>query len=340
MSPRPNLKVVGPNGGSRTLNKALSTKVGRIAHYRQALLEEGLAPRTVAIYCAEIHRVEWWCEEKGYSLRNVPAVTLGEYVKLRPKTWGSQNLIRAAVKRYWEVFKRKNPPLWVLRVPRKPRMVCRALSDGEAHKLATLARARGGKEGLVVLFALYEGFRREEIATVRWDDLSAVEGWIRVVGKGEKQASLPLHPMVAEALSQIEHEDPVWVFPGQQGRDHVNPSTVWEWVKKLGAEAGIENVTPHRLRHSALAKSNDTTGDLRAVQDFARHSKIDTTAGYTQTLTRRLVAAVNAVHYGEEAAAAEAELAALLTCRPGWHLERAADPNRPDAFLVWRNLDP
>ncbi len=336
MTAKAHLSVVPPNGGCRALNKDLRTEVGRIAHYRQTLLEAGLAVRTVDLYCAEIHRLEWWCEEKGYSLRNVPAVTLGEYVKLRPKTFATQNLIRTAVRRYWEVFKRKNPPLWVFRVPRKPKMVCRALDDDEAQKLVAAAKARGGKEGLAVLLALYEAFRREEIAVMRWDDLTGREGWIRVVGKGEQEASLPLHPVVAEALSQLEHRDSVWVFPGQRRGDHVNPSTVWLWVKKLAEDAGLSNVTPHRLRHSSLAKSNDVTGDLRAVQDFARHSRVDTTAGYTQTLSRRLEAAVNAVNYEVDEVDPTAELAGLLGQRPGWRFE----PADGGTFRVWREVAP
>ncbi len=106
---------------------------------------------------------------------------LAQYEELRPKTHASRNLTRVALRHYWEIFKRKDPPLWVIRIPRKPRMVCRALTDEEAGRLAAVARADGTKKGLAVLLAMYQGLRREEIAKVRWDDITD-DGWLRLVG--------------------------------------------------------------------------------------------------------------------------------------------------------------
>ena len=47
-------------------------------------------------------------------------------------------------------------------------------------------------------------------------------------------------------------------------------------------------MTTHRLRHTALTVANDTLGDLRAVQTFARHASPAQTAGYTRTRADRL----------------------------------------------------
>ncbi len=153
---------------------------------------------------------------------------------------------------------------------------------------------------------MYLALRREEIATLRWDGFSSTDGWVTLVGKGEQEAKLPVHPVIVDALARYERTDPVWVFPGRRRKGdpqggHIGVVTIWAWITDLGREAGIENLTPHRLRHTALATANDRTGNLRAVQDFARHAKIDTTAMYTRSSARQLLEVMRSIDYGGEA---------------------------------------
>jgi integrase/recombinase XerC len=145
---------------------------------------------------------------------------------------------------------------------------------------------------------MYLALRREEIATLRWDAFSS-DGWVTIVGKGEQEAKLPVHPALLDALARFERADATWVFPGRRSGSHISCAAVWKWICTLGKEAGIENLTPHRLRHTALATANDRSGDLRAVQDFARHAKIDTTSMYTRSTARRLIKAMESIDYGD-----------------------------------------
>ena len=150
--------------------------------------------------------------------------------------------------------------------------------------------------GLAVVLGLYQALRREEIASLRWDAFE--DGRLKVTGKGDKTARIPIHPVVAELLIQHPRHSP-FLFPGRFG-DHVTPATIWEWARKVGREAGVPMpVRPHELRHTCLATANDRTGDLRAVQSFARHTKPQTTAGYTRASKRRLDAVVQAIDYDD-----------------------------------------
>lgn len=279
----------------------LGTIAARVAHFAEQLQRQELSPRTITQYVREATNAENWSAQESYTLRNVPAVVFAQYVEARPKTYASRLVLRAALTHYWRIFKRKDAPIWMVRLPRRPRMVCRALTEAEATTLATAARERGDRPGAAVLIAMYQGFRREEVSAVRWDDLSD-EGWIKVMGKGDQPAKIPLHPVVAEALAKLPREGSEWVFPGRKGRykdPPVGAATVWGWVGVVSAAAGVENVTTHRLRHTCLATANDATGDLRTVQDYARHAKVDTTAGYTRSTEKRLLAVMAAVNYDE-----------------------------------------
>ncbi|MGH9178819.1 MAG: tyrosine-type recombinase/integrase, partial [Acidimicrobiales bacterium] len=242
---------------------------------------------------------ERWCSAKGWDLRTLPPSGVAAYVDTLPRTWATRNVVRAALARYWVFTKRRNPPLAAIRVPPKPRMVCRALEPGDARILAKAARELGGPQGLAVVLGLYLGLRREEVATLRWDAFR--DGWVTIVGKGDRSRSLPVSPKVAELLAAHPRRSEVWVFPGR-GRPHITPSTVWEWTRTVAVLAGVGAVPPHVLRHTCLATANDTTGDLRSTQDWAGHTRPETTAGYTRTTARRLKSVMMSIDY--EAAAA------------------------------------
>jgi integrase len=174
-------------------------------------------------------------------------------------------------------------------------MICRALERDEAKILASAARSRGGDAGFAVILGLYQALRREEIATLRWENFDD-QGWLTVTGKGGVTASIPVRATVAEMLALRSRGDD-YIFPGRAAGRPVTPTTVWNWVGRVAKDAGLSGVTPHRLRHTCLATANDATGDLRSVQAFARHADPRVTAGYTRATNERLRAVVNSVEY-------------------------------------------
>lgn len=260
-----------------------------------ALLAEGLAPDTVYQYVKAVDRAKAWFAGRGSSLDTATATELSEFVQTLPHTWSSRNLARASITWYWSVTERPSPPVKALRVPKRPEMVCKALEDEESAMLAKAARHRGDAKGLAVAIGLYTAFRRAEIAKLRWGDFA--DGWVHLIGKREKEARLPVHPVLAELL---DHQAPTprqgWLFPGRFG-GHVCPTTIWTWTLEVAREAGVGHVPTHVLRHIALATANDRTGDLRATQKFARHTDPAVTAGYTRASVRRLKAVVESLDY-------------------------------------------
>lgn len=102
-----------------------------------------------------------------------------------------------------------------------------------------------------------------------------------------------LEPRFAEALRELVPECP-WVFPGRVVGTHVSPATIWMWIRLAGERAGVGHVTPHRLRHTAIATVEESEG-LRTAMVFARHRRIETTLIYTKTEQARLVAGMSAL---------------------------------------------
>lgn len=231
---------------------------------------------------------------RGTDLLAAGPADLESWAATKPRTHSTQVQLRSALGHFYALCGRHDAPLWAIRPPHKPPMRCRAVEDATARALDAAARARRDRKGLAVLLGLYAGLRREEIANLRWDDID--EGWVRVTGKGDRTRYLPLHPAILQALAEVPVSGPA-VFPGQRGRTSVNPATVWEWVREVSERAGMP-VRTHQLRHTCLAKANDETGDLRAVQELAGHARPETTAGYTRVQRKRLATVVASIDYG------------------------------------------
>lgn len=288
----------GTRGGtSRTRIVLTAQDEALLATMRGGLKRLELSPHTIRLYTSEISIALRWGSRHGFDLVTIHPDDFERYVKTRPRSHPTKRAMRTAFKHFWSITGRADPPLWLIRVPRKPRMQSRAFGDPEAARITERALTVGGKPGAAAALALFNAMRREEIATARRDGVDD-EGWISFIGKGNKPATLPLHPYARVLLDSIPDEGSPWYFPGDVD-GHVHPAVIWTWITELTAADGTgERRAPHVLRHTALAKANDETGDLRATQEFARHERPETTAGYTRASRQRMLMVMSAIDYG------------------------------------------
>lgn len=270
-----------------------SEVAGRIRSAREAMRRAGLNAKSIRQYCAYLWRAEQWCIHQGIELETIDGDALEKFAESIPRSTSSRRGLHSALGHYFRALKRTDPPLWAVRVPRKKRMIARPLEPAEVRKLMAVVREDGGPRGLAIMLGLFLGLRRFEIAKVRYRDFNG--GWLEVIGKGDLPARLPVHPEVTRYLDRVPRGTSEFVFPARNGAGPVNPTTVWTWVISAAEEAGIEGLTTHRLRHTCLTYANDATRDLRAVQEFARHERPETTAGYTRASADRLLEIMRAL---------------------------------------------
>lgn len=280
-------------------------RVQKRGNFEQWMIWEGYAPRTVQQYVRMVERVAAWLKDN-----DKPRIEAGEWQNVSefastlPLTHASRWAVRGALIAYGLFLGKEDfVPKGAVRVPRQPKMRSRALEEDELDAVLVAARALGPTYYASVCCMYYAALRREEVATLRWVCFEE-DGWLRVVGKGLKEARLPVHPELARSVSALPRRprNP-YVFPGRMWScgEHLSPATLNQRVKHVSAAAGLGvALTPHRLRHTALTIANDQTGDLRAVQDFARHENPIVTSGYTRTGNRRLWGAVMSLTRGTE----------------------------------------
>lgn len=249
-------------------------------------------------YLRWVRDADEWLTEHGRTLDDATATHVAVWAEERVVgSHASRGQAAAALRHYWDWTQRDRAPFRAIPVPPAPEYECRAVSEDEAEWLIHVASG-WWPEGGAVLVGMTLALRRFEIAKMEWSRFEQERTWYRVTGKYGKTKLLPVHPHLQAELAGRENGSP-WVFPGRFG-SHVNPATIWDWVRRVGQAAGIPDLEPHELRHTALATVNDELGDLRAVQTFARHSKPSTTAIYTRTTAKRLREVSDALTYLNE----------------------------------------
>lgn len=190
----------------------------------------------------------------------------------------------------------------------------KALTEAEVDAL--LSRVVGddpvARRDRAILETLYgTGMRISELVSMSLRDLDLHDGFVRVVGKGDKERVVPVLGAAADALGAWltvdgrgamiparwrRRDDEEAVFLNQRG-GRLGRQGTWLVVKAHAAEAGLgDRLTPHVLRHSCATHLLDHGADIRAVQELLGHASIATTQVYTKVSTERLVAAWRFAH--------------------------------------------
>ncbi len=281
----------------RIISPLSNDEQAELQRYVSYLCAEGLTHRTALSYAGAVRRAIVWCSDNDTTLASIDGADVLALADGVPYTTSSRRQLRTALQHWWQWTGRDNPPVRAIKVPPKPRGVCRALDEDSATLLAKTARD-WWPHGAAVQFGLYLALRREEIATVRWDGFNADMTAYTLTGKRSITSTLPVpEPLRDQLADRRPPGSSGYLFPGYQGRTHAHPYTVAGWITEVAEAAGIGPIQSHQLRHTAIATANDRTGDLRTVQAFARHANPEETARYTRASWSALERVSDAITY-------------------------------------------
>ncbi|MBC99762.1 MAG: tyrosine recombinase XerD [Crocinitomicaceae bacterium] len=149
-----------------------------------------------------------------------------------------------------------------------------------------------GERNLAIIEVLYGcGLRVTELIELKISEIYWKEGFIRVIGKGNKERLIPLGKIASKYLKIYLNEVRVHQIISNEFIDHVflnkngkkiSRVMIFKIIKRLTELAGIKkNVSPHTLRHSFATHLVEGGADLRAVQEMLGHQSITTTEIYT-----------------------------------------------------------
>jgi len=148
-----------------------------------------------------------------------------------------------------------------------------------------------GQRNRAILETLYScGLRVSELISLRFSDMYLDEGFVRVLGKGNKQRLVPISPvaikeiklyLIDRHLIKVKKDNEDFLFLSKRGTA-LSRIMIFHIIKQQTELAGIKKtVSPHTFRHSFATHLLEGGANLRAIQQMLGHEKITTTEIYT-----------------------------------------------------------
>lgn len=276
-------------------------------------LEKRLAENTVESYMTDLENFSHFIQHHWDVAPNKVAPEMIE----RHQAWlfeqgreaASQARALSSIKSFFNFLlleeRMDNSPAEFIEAPRTGRQLPDTLSTHEIDLLLdsidrTTPKGRRDSAMLEVLYSC--GLRVSELTSLRLSDLFFGEGYIRVVGKGNKQRLVPISTIARDKVQiyledrrQSESESDI-LFLNNRG-DALTRVMVFTIIRQAALRAGIrKKISPHTFRHSFATHLLEGGASIRQVQEMLGHESILTTEIYTHLDSTHLRSTVEKHH--------------------------------------------
>jgi len=281
-------------------------------------LEKSLANLSVEAYLHDIRLLESFLGsgENQIALVKVTPKELEGFVKSVNElglSANSQARIISGIKSFYRFLllegEIETSPAGLLESPKTTRKLPDTLDINEIDLIiSTIDRSTAeGERNVAMLETLYGcGLRVSELINLKITDLFFEEGFIRVIGKGDKERLVPLGNTAAKHIKlyiekirthlNIKNSACDILFINNRG-DKLSRVMVFLIIKKAAEKAGIrKKIGPHTFRHSFATHLIEGGANLRAVQEMLGHKSITTTEIYTHLDKTFLRNTINRFH--------------------------------------------
>ena len=269
-------------------------------------IERRMSPNTAASYSSDIKE---FFTDSGVKPEDASLEDVREWLSKRAETVSKRTQARelSALRSFFDYMilegMRKENPCESLESPRIGRYLPDVLSVEEVDRIMESVDCSNpkGLRDMAILEILYGcGLRVSEAVGLKISDVFVKEGFVRVIGKGNKQRIVPLGEVAADCFTEYlgcrgEAAKPEFSDIAFLNRNGMPLSRVYVFnmVKTQAIAAGIsKNISPHTFRHSFATHLIENGADLRVVQEMLGHESILTTEIYTHINSATWQAAV------------------------------------------------
>jgi len=264
-------------------------------------IERSLAENSVFAYQNDVFKLRDFAIEHKIEVKEIRYEHLTQFIKelydlgLSAR---SQARIISGVKQFFHYLllekEIESDPSELLEMPKIGRKLPEVLTIDEIDLLIDTIdlSTNEGHRNKAILETLYScGLRVTELVNLRFEEIFFNEGFIRVIGKGNKQRLVPVSPSVEKEIGiyndnyrkhmKIKPGNESYVFLNRRGAQ-LTRVMIFTIIKNLAERAGIKkNISPHTFRHSFATHLLEGGANLRAIQEMLGHESITTTEIYT-----------------------------------------------------------
>jgi len=266
-------------------------------------LEKSLSGHSVQAYLDDVGKFMQYCEIEniGFEPKSIQLHHLTGFI-----SWlhdmglsaTSQARIISGIRAFFRFLATEKiietDPSQLLEMPKTGRKLPEVLTVEEIDRMVAaidLSKPEGERNKAIIETLYGCGLRVSELIELRISNLFLNDGFIRVIGKGDKERLVPISEITARYLTNyielIRVHVPVKkgfediVFLNRNG-SKLTRQMIFILIRDLAHRAGIrKTISPHTLRHSFATHLIDGGADLRAIQEMLGHASITTTEIYT-----------------------------------------------------------
>lgn len=291
------------------MNNLDADEISRINHlyirqFKQyILLEKSLSPKTAEAYLHDVKLLTDYLDKKGKN-KDLTEVTNEDLHDLlislhdTDKEASSQARFISGIRAFYQYLEMEkivqDNPATLVDLPKQGRHLPTVLSVPEIESIIAsidLSKPEGHRNRAIIEILYGCGLRVSELVALRFSWLHTEEGYLRVIGKGNKERIVPIGNTAIDALHNytegirqhltIKKGAEDIVFLNRRG-GQITREMIFLITKQLAEAAGITKViSPHTFRHSFATHLIEGGADLRAVQEMLGHESITTTEIYT-----------------------------------------------------------
>jgi len=266
-------------------------------------LEKSLADNSVEAYLRDIDKLTQYLQEAAALTTpgDLELKELQRFIKWIAElgmTPSSQARIISGIKAFYKYCLLEKisltDPTTLLESPKLKRSLPDILSFGEIENIIAqidMSKPEGGRNKAILETMYSCGLRVSETVNLKISQLYLDVGFIRVIGKGDKERLVPIGSSAIHYITIYKNDIRVHTQPHRGNEDilflnnrgaRLSRVMIFLIIKALVKKAGIKKtVSPHTLRHSFATHLVEGGADLRAVQEMLGHESITTTEIYT-----------------------------------------------------------
>ena len=262
-------------------------------------IERSLSTNTIESYSNDLNKLSDFLTPKSISATKVRLNDLKDFISSISEILSvtSQSRIISAIKSFYKFLLIENliqtDPSENLVSPKIGRKLPNVLTIEEINLIINSVESNNvGIRNRAIIEIIYGcGLRVSELTNLLLSNLFLKQGYIKIVGKGNKERLSPIGSLATDSLNEfltnvrpglkINNKFSDHVFINNRGTS-LSRSMIFKMIKKYTLKANInKDISPHSLRHSFATHLVEGGANLRAVQEILGHSSITTTEIYT-----------------------------------------------------------